>query len=254
MSQTVDLQSLVARLLDPEGRLDPAGLMAVAREWPFFTLPAVEALKRGAQDIDEATRQRLMEQIALNSPDSAALMLMISPKGREFADFYPAEDHQVTTDDAITRFLETYGHADPAEDALIERLIFNPQPLDYTTLLEQEGETPDASGKPVQKSEQDSLIDAFLASAPAEPVEIAPAVEPLHEPEPVERPTPAAVLHPQEDSSLSESLAKIYIKQRRFDKAFEIIHTLSLNNPKKSAYFADQLRFLSKLMLIKEHK
>ncbi|MDE6378686.1 MAG: hypothetical protein K2K72_08075 [Duncaniella sp.] len=51
------------------------------------------------------------------------------------------------------------------------------------------------------------------------------------------------------DSSLSESLAKIYIRQKRYDKAFEIIHTLSLNNPKKSSYFADQLRFLRKLML-----
>ena len=35
-------------------------------------------------------------------------------------------------------------------------------------------------------------------------------------------------------------------------KRFEIIHTLSLNNPKKSAYFADQLRFLRKLMLNRE--
>ena len=48
---------------------------------------------------------------------------------------------------------------------------------------------------------------------------------------------------------LSESLAKIYIKRRRYEKAYEIIHTLSLNFPEKSIYFADQLRFLKKLIL-----
>ncbi len=60
---------------------------------------------------------------------------------------------------------------------------------------------------------------------------------------------PTAVHETASDTSLSESLAKIYIRRRRYDKAFEIIHGLSLNNPKKSVYFADQLRFLRKLML-----
>ncbi|MDE6395422.1 MAG: tetratricopeptide repeat protein, partial [Duncaniella sp.] len=64
--------------------------------------------------------------------------------------------------------------------------------------------------------------------------------------------TPSQAPDTAYDSSLSESLAKIYIRQKRYDKAFEIIHTLSLNNPKKSAYFADQLRFLRKLMLNRE--
>lgn len=63
---------------------------------------------------------------------------------------------------------------------------------------------------------------------------------------------PVALNRPGDDTSLSESLAKIYIKRGRYDKAFEIIHNLSLNNPKKSVYFADQLRFLRKLLLISQ--
>ncbi len=63
---------------------------------------------------------------------------------------------------------------------------------------------------------------------------------------------PVAPTRNPDDTSLSESLAKIYIKRGRYDKAFEIIHNLSLNNPKKNVYFADQLRFLRKLMLISQ--
>ena len=52
-----------------------------------------------------------------------------------------------------------------------------------------------------------------------------------------------------DDSMLSESLAKIYIKQHKYSKAYEIIRNLSLNFPEKSIYFADQLRFLQKLII-----
>ena len=47
----------------------------------------------------------------------------------------------------------------------------------------------------------------------------------------------------------TESLAKIYIRQRKYAKALEIIRKLSLNNPEKNIYFADQIRFLEKLII-----
>ena len=52
-----------------------------------------------------------------------------------------------------------------------------------------------------------------------------------------------------EEGIFTETLAKIYIKQGRFDKALEIIQRLNLLYPKKNAYFADQIRFLEKLIL-----
>ena len=52
-----------------------------------------------------------------------------------------------------------------------------------------------------------------------------------------------------EESYFTETLARIYIKQGRYSKALEIISRLSLQYPKKNAYFADQIRFLEKLII-----
>lgn len=52
-----------------------------------------------------------------------------------------------------------------------------------------------------------------------------------------------------EQGYFTETLARIYIKQGNYNKALEIIQQLSLQNPKKNAYFADQIRFLEKLVI-----
>ncbi|WP_434504272.1 tetratricopeptide repeat protein [Prevotella sp.] len=52
----------------------------------------------------------------------------------------------------------------------------------------------------------------------------------------------------------TETLARIYIKQGRYEKALEIIKRLNLNIPKKNAYFADQIRFLEKLIINNKNK
>jgi hypothetical protein len=52
-----------------------------------------------------------------------------------------------------------------------------------------------------------------------------------------------------EDSYFTETLARIYIKQKRYEKALQIIKNLSLKYPKKNVYFADQIRFLERLII-----
>lgn len=52
-----------------------------------------------------------------------------------------------------------------------------------------------------------------------------------------------------EEGYFTETLAKIYIKQRKYSRALEIIRSLYLQFPEKNAYFADQIRFLEKLII-----
>lgn len=51
------------------------------------------------------------------------------------------------------------------------------------------------------------------------------------------------------DNCFTETLAKIYVKQGKYSKALEIIQRLYLRNPNKNVYFADQIRYLEKLLI-----
>jgi hypothetical protein len=55
-----------------------------------------------------------------------------------------------------------------------------------------------------------------------------------------------------DDSYFTETLARVYISQKRYDKALEIIRVLSLKYPEKNVYFADQIRYLEKIINIKK--
>ena len=49
-------------------------------------------------------------------------------------------------------------------------------------------------------------------------------------------------------NEVSEDIAKKLISERKYSEAIEILRALNLNNPKKSVYFADQIRFLEKII------
>ena len=49
--------------------------------------------------------------------------------------------------------------------------------------------------------------------------------------------------------SFTETLARIYIKQGKYERAYQIIDRLHKQHPQKSAYYVDQLGFLEKLIL-----
>ena len=52
-----------------------------------------------------------------------------------------------------------------------------------------------------------------------------------------------------EEGFATETLARIYIKQGKYSRALEIIKQLNLQDSKKNSYFADQIRFLEKLII-----
>ncbi|MCC8072184.1 MAG: hypothetical protein LIO90_10345, partial [Bacteroidales bacterium] len=135
------------------------------RHYPYFTLPALQRL-RNAPDgtLTDDERRSLRESVALNASDPTMLFRLIDPDGRQLQGFYPAEETNPTptTDAAIDTFLEAYGKIDPQEQALLEKLIFNPVP-DYATVLQREAaEAPAQEETPASEDRQDALLDAFL--------------------------------------------------------------------------------------------
>lgn len=52
----------------------------------------------------------------------------------------------------------------------------------------------------------------------------------------------------EDDLFFTETLAQIYVKQKKYKQAHKIISRLHLNYPEKNTYFADQIRFLERLI------
>lgn len=246
-------QELIDRLLDDDSSLTYDELVALDEQYPYFTLPAMLLLKRHDSRLDDNRREALRARLAVASADKKALFDLVAPAAADTAGLgnAPNKKPDLSTENAIDTFLSNYGNTSDEEVALLERLIFNPMP-DYAEILADEADNVDLSVTETEPDSQDAMIDAFIksqqkAATPRRHVEVAES-DPSKPKAPVNAPTVS------DDSLLSESLAKIFIKQGRYERAYEIIYNLSLKYPKKSIYFADQLRFLQKLIKIQKLK
>lgn len=243
--QSHDPAAILRRLLtEPDACPTAAEAEALAEAYPYMSLPAVLRLKNAPRgEITDSEREELIMRVAAGVPGRDMLFRLLDPDGERVASIScPAEEAVAVssdTDRAIDTFLATYGRMSPREEALLEKMIFNPVPDDYAALLEREAAAEEAKepGDSAGGSDNSDASDSSDKGVRAVPTR---AARPVH------------TVPPATDSgaSLSESLAQVYIRRGRYDKAYDIIHALSLNNPKKSVYFADQLRFLQKLMLI----
>lgn len=115
--------------------------------------------------------------------------------------------------------------------------------IDYVSyLLETEGDEPQNASQEQPEMKGQSLIDDFINKEGGklqlkDEIEYTPQLPSANDEKDME------------DGLFTETLAQIYIKQGRYSKALEIIQRLYLDYPKKNAYFADQIRFLKKLII-----
>ena len=142
-----------------------------------------------------------------------------------FLDSIPKEDE---TDD------EKKNHRKPTPaDAAVDYVAY---------LLETEGEMLGADDVPKMKGQ--SLIDDFINIDKGRFIlnEEPQSLQEVEDGAENDENTP-------NEGIFTETLARIYIKQGKYSQALEIIQRLSLVYPKKNAYFADQIRFLKKLII-----
>ena len=130
----------------------------------------------------------------------------------------------------------------PEEEQASQSLDFD-YATDYSSFL-QKNEKPEGDDSPKLKGQD--LIDDFIATG------FKTANQGSEEDGVLKLDSYSEELTEADDDDegyFTETLAKIYIKQKRYSKAIEIIKKLSLKYPKKNAYFADQIRFLEKLII-----
>ena len=152
----------------------------------------------------------------------------------------------------IDNFLDTIPKDEETEKPGKEEKKRRPTPadaaVDYVAyLMETENEADEQPGDGTPQMKGQDLIDDFINSGQGKIVlnetpQFVPQIE-------ESAAGNADNGNDGEESYFTETLARIYIKQERYDKALEIIRRLSLNYPKKNAYFADQIRFLEKLII-----
>ena len=165
---------------------------------------------------------------------------------------YHTEEKENRTISLIDQFLETLPEDTEASSGNAPKRKPTPADaaVDYVSYLletESEEERKQAERKPQMKGQD--LIDNFINNEGGK-------IELVELPEtPQQIPVDVKTEEKENDEGVfTETLARIYIKQGQYSKALEIIKRLNLNYPKKNVYFADQIRFLEKLIINNKYK
>ena len=164
-----------------------------------------------------------------------------------------ADQSRTTT--LIDQFLGSIPNNESQEKAPKRRPTPADATIDYVAYLldieeEQPETTPPATVPATESSRMDTLINDFIEKDGGnfdlkdEPEYTPDLIGSDEDSEPNEG----------DEGYFTETLARIYIKQGRYSKALEIIKRLNLLYPKKNRYFADQIRFLEKLVINNNNK
>ena len=137
----------------------------------------------------------------------------------------------------------------PEEEKMSEPLVVPEMATDYVAYLMKEEGGVEVSQEMSSRLQGQELIDTYLEKSDKEPFTLSISEEPVSSEVKAEKEKSDDDEILDDESYFTETLAKIYIKQQRYSKALEIIRKLNLNYPKKNAYFADQIRFLEKLII-----
>ena len=205
--------------------------------------------------LHDATFDEELRRASAYITDRRVLFKMIEGRHYEYRNMIPqkstAKPKTVETEDRTSTLIDNFLDQIPKDyvEETERKAKRKPTPADaavdyisYLVEVEPEG-TQEMPGEVPQMPGQD-LIDSFIHDDKGK---FTLSDTPEYRPEPQSEPENDEIEVGGE--FFTETLARIYIKQGRYSKALEIIQRLSLQFPKKNAYFADQIRFLEKLII-----
>ena len=225
-------------------------LKQIVEEFPYFQIARMLYLKNLAV-LSDIRFSAELKKMAIFIPDRRKLFTLIEGE-RYGLQSRPVEEETPSQEDAfslIDAFLSNREEEEPKADA---SLLFQPSvSSDYIYWsLTKENEQPEE--KEEVRLQHHDLIDSFIRNEEQRP----PGSGLNLDAEAPEASAPENLAEQEEgqhksldDSYFTETLAHIYIKQKRYEKALQIIKNLNLKYPEKNVYFADQIRFLEKLII-----
>lgn len=209
-------------------------LKLLLEEFPYFQTARLLYLK-ALSNIKDSSYTSELKKTAFYAGDRKRLFYLLAGEQMEkiraalSQDKHPAENESF---ELIDIFLKNIGDISDMPDYLSNLSAYT-----LKEAKEEKEETP-----PLQ---HEDIIDQFLDEDKKHPIR--PNME-NHSDFSAENKSIADEL-PENSLTFSETLAKIYTKQQKYDKALEIIRKLSLLYPEKSVYFADQIQKLEKLII-----
>ena len=242
---------LTTYIKHPE-RLDTAAVEELTRlceAYPCFQTARL-LLVRGLYQLQDEAFGQSLRRAALYVPDRTQLFELI-----EGPNFRP--EPEAKTQQLPTPHPKTSDRTESLIESFLSQLPEEPQPrrthpvdatVDYMSYLMQLEDAP----VPAQDDEKMRQGTEGLEEEEDEPVTSEPNITDEDDLVPLgldknDHSGPS-------EAFFTETLARIYIKQGKYLKAIEIIRRLSLNFPKKNRYFADQIRFLEKLLINEQGK
>ena len=195
-----------------------------------------------------------IERMAADVPDRARLFLLLSEDER-----LPRPTNDASTPTTTLEASPADTHTSTRRTAPFDAAAST----DYLRWLtadestDSDKSTPSDTDTPAAepKMRHQDLIDSFIAHG-SEQIDkrrlqraiTTPQPSAAEEEEEPKASAPKPVETAADTSYFTETLAHVYIRQKRYAKALEIIRSLSEKHPEKDIYFTDQIRFLEKLI------
>ena len=233
-------------------------LEQIANKYPYFQTAKLLYLKN-LKDIDENIFIAKLNNFAIECADRTKLFYYLNDN--RFAHFFPKEKQTDDTKSDRTKlllhsFLESLEDEKSEHNKISDNQILETESIvstDYLAYLDKTGshENNSEEVKDTKPMKYQQLVDTFLEKSESDETLFSTSIKANNTPQQSTQDTDSLL---DDDTFLTETLAQVYIKQKKYEQALTIIKRLSLNFPNKSIYFADQIRFLEYLIFNEKNK
>jgi hypothetical protein len=235
-------------------------LKQLMEEYPYFQVARMLYLKN-LSVVEDVRFQKELKKMSVYVSDRKRLYMLIESgksDDRDDSERKTGERENVTAKETAVRIVpdkeKPETAAEPKKEQQIKNQYITIPPADYISWLESNAEDIEPPESRDKRLKHQELIDSFIESdgklqinkegddgkkpANGEEEKINPSNAPFEK-------------NVLDDSYFTETLARVYFSQKRYDKALEIIRALNLKYPEKNIYFADQIRYLEKIIHLK---